>query len=132
MAMNKREKAAFQRLEILAALRWTPKVDPDLPIPTEGHTQGWRASVLTSSSGDAVTTVIDGSVRRSWSEPNRNGHGEHTEESRLYAGGWRGVALYSTELLAWKALRHGLELEYAANLSRIDKRISELEGSKGK
>ena len=110
MAMTKAEKAELQglrdRLALVSALRWTEAVAPDLPAPAYGEpaTSGWDRDGL-----------------RSWSESHRHGSGPAPEPGR--SGYQRGRALYSSKLLALRAMRHKVELECAARLAQVDKMI---------
>ncbi len=109
--MNKKEQAQVQelkrKLSTLAALRWTDEVLPDLPIPicSPHITKGWetcynRVVPSLSSSVYHKTDSWDEAKNGGWSQGPRN--------------------LYSTKLLALKALRHEKELQFAEELARID------------
>lgn len=115
MAMTKKEKAEFEaailQAKTLAALRWTEPVAPDLPVPKSFEkTSGWHFNDYNKS------------VMQMWSESVSHGHG--TERDRTISGRQGGKALYSTELLALKALRHAVEREAAAALLKIDDTIA--------
>lgn len=121
MAMTKAEKQRFDALEreltLIRAMRLTEDVPRDIPSPAPGEveyrdlpTQGWlylryRLSVVRAES----TTVSHRT-------------GSVGSESRE---GWaKGPsALYSTKLLALKAMRREVELAHAEELARIDKMI---------
>lgn len=120
MAMTKKERAEFdaaiERAEMLAALRWTNPVVPDVPIPE------WD-KVSTGFSQNAYTMRVE----RMWSRSNLHGIGEY---SPFKHGSQHGRRLYSTELLAWKAMRAELEMRMARELMQIDRKIKTLEDAK--
>jgi hypothetical protein len=113
MAMTKAEKAELQglrdRLALISALRWTELVAPDVLVPAYGEaTSGW--------------------------DYNKHAHRVDVMWSESHASGWgaargrdtasqRGRALYSSKLLALRAMRHAVELECAARLAQVDKMI---------
>jgi len=114
MAMTKKEKAEFdsaiQRANTLAALRWTEPVKKDLPAP-----QGFRESTC----GWDYNTYSC-SIRQMWSECTAHGEGL----ARSSSASQNGRSLFSTKLLALRALRHAIECESAEKLRRIDEQIS--------
>lgn len=115
--MTKKERAEFGaailKAKTLAALRWTGPVAPDLPVPKSFEkTSGWHFNDHNKS------------VMQMWSESIAHGYG--VERNRTISGRQGGKALYSTELLALKALRHAVECEAAAALVRIDDAIAAL------
>jgi hypothetical protein len=120
MAMNKKEKAEFDavilKAETLAALRWTEKVEPDLPIPEwNKSTSGWKFNSYSKS------------VSKMWSEGGSHGSGDGRRAG--YCASQQGIRLYSTKALALKAMRYEVELAAARDLLRIDKMIQdEIEG----
>ena len=104
MAMTKKEKAEvdelISRVNTLAALRWTEEVKPDIPKP-DSHsieTCGWYYLTSIFYGGDKVETA--------WSSS--GAHGTGPSRSCRSQGG---ISLFSTELLALKALRHSVEKE---------------------
>ena len=117
MAMNKKEqaamKAAIDRAELLAALRWTEEVPKDLPPPDFGdsHTSGWYANSYSTVASPA------------WSKRVSHGIGQPEPHPRNSAS-QQGICLYSTKLRALQALRHTVELECAKKLLHIDKQIA--------
>jgi hypothetical protein len=121
MAMTKKEKAAFDeailKAQTLGALRWTSPVAKDLPRPDSWGTatSGW---CFNSYSCD---------VTQAWSEVSAHGYGP--TRSKL-SGVQNGVDLFSTKLLALRALRHAVECESAGKLRKIDAMI-EAEETKG-
>ena len=94
------------------AFRFTPEVPYDLQPPSPGSggkmIKGWDCN----SYSQTVSMMCSSSIH--------HGHG------------WEGTssqnprAMYSTELLAWKALRHELEIEYSQSLADIDAKIENL------
>ena len=119
MAMNKKEQAAFDeailKAETLAALRWTEKVEPDMDIPTSTSNKTAFGYGMNTSTLRAFET---------WSQNGRHSTGRDPNK----IASQNGIKQYSTELLALKALRHALELDYAKNLLAIDKRIERVKG----
>lgn len=126
MAMNKKERGELEEArhdadylpKLAKALRWTDaKPEMDLPKPANGHTTGW--SYFFSSGG---YTGIHGGIIQKWSQCSRHGNGDGTN---LEHGDPNGIALYSTKLLALKALRAEMELAYANELLKIDQQIEQ-------
>lgn len=121
MAMTKKEKAEFDtailKAQTLAALRWTDPVEKDLPVPESGGLiEGWT-----------FNTYIP-EVTQMWSSSYSHGSGLRDEQKFSIQ---QGISLYSTKLLALKAMRHHIECESAEKLRRIDEQIkSELEATK--
>ena len=121
MAMTKKEKAEFEKALMqankLAALRWTDGAVADVPLPDCFNTEskGWAYVASISYGTDRV--------EQAWSSS--CSHGTGTSRS---SGAQGGVKLFSTELLALKALRHVVENECAARLYRIDKMIEKALG----
>lgn len=114
MAMTKKEqaemKAAIDRAETLAAFRWTSPVERDVEIPNDDDSEGWDYNVYTKT------------VSHCWSS--RVSHGAFYNGKKS-SGSQYGIRLYSTKLLALKAMRHEIERNVAADLLRIDRMIEE-------
>lgn len=115
MAMTKAERAEVDalRMELAKALafRCTEPVHPDIPAPKcgEPRTEGWVANPAHTYS----------QVKRAWSEHHMNGLvGCHSRSQN-------GIALFSTEELAWRYVRHALEQEFAAQMVKIDENIAQ-------
>lgn len=113
MAMNKKEQAEFDKLQrqlqTAYALHWTTEVLPDVPPPsngTFGMTTGWLFNTYSNRVAPACSTSINHSF----------GHNDKTDSQ-----GSR--ALYSTKVLALRALRYSLEKQYADALASVDARI---------
>ena len=120
MAMSKKEREAFAELErklrIAVALRWTEMVSPDVPRPGQGFTSGYAFNPY----GLAVD--------RAWSTPVSHGIGYSTpdaQRARGVSGRQNGIALYSSRLLALRAMRHVVEQECAEKLAKIDAMIAD-------
>lgn len=120
MAMNKKEQAEMaalkRQLAVASAFVRTPAVSEDLPPPTpdERHryTHGFSFNTYNKN------------VSEYWSSSVSN-HTENPEEKKGYISGSQGgIALYSTRLLALKALRHAVENEAAKSLADIDMEIA--------
>jgi len=112
MAMTKKEQEQVQelkrKLSTLAALRWTEKVLPDVPPRskfTEGLTTGWLPCYTRVE--PACSSVVSHAIGQT--------HETTSQGSR---------SLYSTKLLALKALRHEMELRFANELAGIDIQIA--------
>lgn len=103
--------AAIEHAETLAALRWTEPVEKDLPIPRENFTSGWNFN------------IYNGTVQQMWSSVVFHGYG--AEPKQECSSSQRGISLFSTKILALKALRHATECEAAEKLRRIDAAIAE-------
>jgi hypothetical protein len=118
MALNLKEKAEFARLQaevrIARALRWSEPVARDLPAPrlSGNVSQGWDYNIHTCK----VEPAWSSSIYHGWGEYIR---GESPRSQYSFA-------LYSTELLALRALRCELERKAAEALAAIDARIEKL------
>ena len=114
MAMNKAEKALVEELRVQVALRWTAPVIPDVPPPSGDAVQRLSKGFLfcgeTSSMGGAVDKACSSSVHHSIGRDDQttSQHSRH---------------LYSTRLLALRALRYATEKYCAGLLRRIDAQI---------
>lgn len=127
MAMTKKEREAMdaliERVELVAALRWTEGVEKDVPAPQPGehgtrYTEGWDFNVYSKE------------IWRYWSTSVSHGKGDAPKSGERYtSGSQNGRRLYSSELLAAKALRHALEKEAAAKLLDVDRRIAQLKSA---
>jgi adenosylmethionine-8-amino-7-oxononanoate aminotransferase len=115
MSMTKKEQAEFDRvvdeLRLVAALRWTEApAGPDVPPPSAfGLTLGYLPIAVGSDSA-RVSEACSSAVS----------HGlTHTKTTTQHP-----MALYSTRLMALRALRHKVELRCARQLADIDKQIT--------
>lgn len=121
MAMNKKEKAELdklkQELRLAKALRWTVPIEPDVspPPPFTEMKRGWLYN-------DYITSAR---VEPACASSHFHAFGQ---TDRTTTQGTR--SLFSSRLLALKALRHRLELKCAEILAKIDKDIEEIEGDK--
>lgn len=120
MAMNKKEQAEMaalkKQLAVASAFVRTPAVEKDLPPPefaaTIKYTHGFDINMHSKS----VLEYWSGSVST---------HTENPEFKKGYMSGSQGgIALYSTRLLALKALRHAVENQAAESLAKIDMQIA--------
>ena len=118
MAMTKKEQAEVaalkNRLSTLAALRWTEAVDPDIPIPDgTGLAKGW----LFNGYGvwPRAEKACSSSVYHSFGSDDKTS----TQGARQ---------LYSTKLLALKAMRHEIEIQCAKKLLSVDLQIAAEKG----
>lgn len=111
MAMNKKEQKELEDAKIAAALRWTAPVAPDVNPPSPMH-PGERLSkgFLFNAHSREVRPSCSSSISHSYGR-----------DDKTTSQGAR--ALYSTRLLALKALRHECEKQFAEILRIIDKRI---------
>jgi hypothetical protein len=111
--MTKKEQAAMQaaidRAELLAALRWTAPVEPDVMPPKEGYSEGWA---FNSHSG-----VID----QRWSTSVFHGSGPAPKQGRHLSATQGPQRLFSTKEKAIAALRHATETKAAYDLLKIDR-----------
>jgi len=105
MAMNKKEQAIVEDLKVRCALRFTETVELDVGIPKydEPDTKGF----LMNSYALRVTPACSSSIG-------------HSSTSNERTTSQKGVELYSTKLLALKAMRNELEYRLAIELRRID------------
>jgi hypothetical protein len=114
MVMNKKEQSEMDELRkqlyIARALRFTEFVEKDVsPDDWSKLTIGWTYN------------AYNGKVSESCSTTNYHAIGR-TDKTNTQ----RGIEMYSTELLAYKALRYEMEQKFANELSEIDKKIDEL------
>ena len=125
--MTKKQEAEFaalaEQVRLIRALRWSryEPVEPDLLKP-QGYveyTEGFGHNVHCLSQYGSAAPVYP-----MWSECVSHGTGSHAKRS---GGTQGGKALYSTRLLALRALRYEAELQAANSLARIDRMIEEEE-----
>jgi len=121
MAMTKKERAEFDaaitKANLLAALRWTEEVKKDVPAPgyDDKETSGWDFNISTRT----VFEEWSGSVT----------HGRMPKNKAFASQDSK--SLFSTKLLALRAMRHSIEKEVAWRLLAVDKLIAaELENLK--
>jgi hypothetical protein len=114
MAMNKAEKELVEELKLKNALRWTAPVNPDVPIPESCTSQlslGWLPIAAMSDSARVESACSSA--------------GSHGVGSWVKTSSQQPRALYSTKLLALKALRYQVECNCAKLLRRIDAMIEQ-------
>ena len=117
MAMTKKEKDAYEAALTAAALRTTADVKTDVTPPAGSDAElskGW-AVVAETSEYARVEVACSSSIYHSI------GKQDKTDSQRP-------KHLYSTKLLALKALRRAVEKRAAEQLRRVDRMIEE-EGS---
>lgn len=116
MAMNKTEKAALEAALTEASLRRTSPVEPDVPPPGAGSKVGELTKgflpVAEMSDSARVETACSSSVY-------------HSTRSQTKTDSQGARPLYSTKLLALRALRYKVESECAKRLRSIDRMIEE-------
>lgn len=124
MAMNKTERAALElaqtELGIAYALRWSDltTIKPDVPPPKSGGslgalTKGWLYNDYSGFVMPACSSSLHHAI---------GNVGDKRPPPKTTSQGPR--ALYSTEVLALKALRQALERKYAESLASVDRRIA--------
>lgn len=119
MAMNKTEQAMVadlrRQLREAKAMRFTEPVPTDVAIPQAGLAKGWMFNdYIQNPRVDVACT--------SWTS-HSFGNDQETKSKRP-------MRLYSTRLLALRALRHAMEKQCAGLLAGIDEQI-ESEIAKG-
>lgn len=123
MSMTKKEQQEVQdlkrRLSVLAALRWTDEVLEDVPIPQ--YNEPLSVGYLTGFAGSDRPSV---DVACSSSISHARGRTDKTTSQQP-------LRLYSTRLLALKALRHEMELYFAEKLASVDIQIAAEKGLSG-
>lgn len=133
MAMTKKEKEHWrmllEKVEIIAALRWSDNVEPDLS-PEKDIEKDQINGIYSSNkyiSGFIYNSYAK-SVEEWWSSRIYSGPGlEMPEKLGIYSR--KPSRLFSTKLLALRALRYDLCRRFARELWEIDKRIEQEEGS---
>ena len=113
MAMNKAEKEIVEQLKLQLSLRWTQPVDKDVPVPTEPLKLS-KGFMFLGTQGDFSRVQVACSSSCSHSV----GQNDKTISQR-------GIELFSTRILALKAMRHEVEKHCAYLLRRVDKQIEE-------
>ena len=107
------------KLRVTAALRWTEPVEPDVmpPTPTEPFL------TLTYGYGFNKHSLR---IMKGISSSGARAFGDMDKPFPKSTTTHHPVSLYSTERLAWKAMRHEVEKECAERLAAIDRRLDEL------
>lgn len=109
MGMTKKEQALVEELKMKMALRWTEKVEPDIPPPKTYDEELSKGFIFNAYAG----TVSRGCSSNIY-------HSVHSDkETNSHDSIW----LYSSRKLALRAMRHEMELQYARKLREIDKQI---------
>ena len=121
MAMTKNEqaemKAAIDRADTLAALRWTAPVRRDVDVPKDGYSEGW----------DYIAGKLE--VFIGWSSIVSHGTGPAPQAGERRSASQQPRRYYSTQVLALAAMRHEIEQKAAADLLKIDRQIAALQES---
>ena len=115
MAMNKKEQAFVESLQLMIALRFTCPVEPDIDIPKVGG----LVSGFTFNSHSKRVTESCSSI---------HSHSTCNDETRSKGP----IRQYSTKLLAYKAMRYEVEVRCAKQLLFIDSVILQLELDNGR
>lgn len=122
MTMNKKEQAEFAAAKkavfVARALNWTEPVECDVKVPKRGETRGYLFNTYNQSIMHALSNEVHHAVSYIDGAPPTKTSSQNPTE------------MYSTELLALRALRHAVECESAEKLAKIDMQISE-ERAKG-
>jgi len=107
MAMNKKEKAYVEKLETLAALRHTDGAEKDVLPPlvsfSDELTKGYTFNSYAKRVDESCSSFMSHS---------KNGNTKTTSKGS--------ISMFSTETLAYKAMRKELELRCAKELRAID------------
>lgn len=117
MAMTKKEaeavRLALEKARILGALRFTSPVECDVPRP--GHEPGAPKQTQGFDFNAYGKRVWIG-----WSTSVSHGEGVIDPDGNSRSGSKNGRDMFSSKLLALKAMRCQLEQEYAKSLAKID------------
>lgn len=116
--MAKQTKQQREAEALHAALRWTDRIERDMPVPSQGIISGWEHNVYSATE----TQIGKSMVYPAWSSSNAHGKGRFPGDSEWKDEGGR--ALYSSKLLALRGLRNDAERWFAETLRKIDKCIS--------
>lgn len=110
MAMNKKEKEMVEDLKVRCSLRLTEPVFPDVEIPKydEPDTKGFMMNSYSMRVDKACSSA--------------HGHCSTGDDKTTSQGG---IKIFSTKLLALKAMRSEVEIRIAKELRKIDKMIEE-------
>ena len=117
MAMTKKERAdmnaAIDRAETRVALRWTWPVERDVMPPERGgYTEGWDFNAYSML------------VWQGWSSSVSHGKGPAPIDGRHYSGSQNSRRMFSTKEKALQAMRHEMEMKFAADLRKVDRQIA--------
>lgn len=119
MAMNKKEQAELAEAKKTAllnrALRWTDPVERDVPPPSGGamgYVNGYDFNEYRLEAFKA------------WSGTVSHGKGHVESEVGYRSGSQNSMSLYSTPILALRAMRNRIEMEAAQQLAKIDAMIA--------
>ena len=115
MAMNKKEQAEFDAAKkaviVARALNWSEPVEPNMPAPRHGEEiTGYLPHAYCGTFLYARSSSI--------------GHATSRDEMPKRTSTQNARSLYSTKLLALRAVRYQVELECAKKLADIDIQIA--------
>lgn len=117
MAMTKKEIAAFAELQkdlvVARAWRRTEPVMRDLSVPRNGEISGW------------IFNLHSKRVEPAWSGFTCHGRGYATRKEARGSASQNGIALFSSKLLALRAMRYEAEEEAVRMLAEIDAQIAD-------
>lgn len=120
MAMNNKEQAEMaalkKQLAVASAFVRTPAVAKDVPPPEPSGKRDY--------SHGFNFNAYNGTTEEYWSSCNTHYTSNPVGKTGYISGRQEGIALYSTRLLALKALRHAVENEAAESLAKIDIQIA--------
>jgi len=106
MAMNKKEQAMVEDLKVMCALHFTNIIELDVEIPKPFANELSKGFMMNEYSY-RVTKACSSSI----------GHSTSGDEKTTSQ---KGIKLYSTKMLALKAMRNAIELKCAKELRNID------------
>jgi hypothetical protein len=114
--MNKKEQAYIEELHTRLALRWTGPVEKDVPPPI------WKPGVFNELLKGFTFNSYSLAVNESCSSSIH--HSTHDSTKTTTQGA---IHMFSSRMLALKAMRHQVEKECASRLRQIDKMIEKEE-----
>ena len=109
MAMNKKEQALIEELLTVSALRYTADVEKDVPVPEPCSNKTSRGFIFYGEGSDSsrIEEIESTSI-------------SHCTAGTKFSGSQGGRSLYSTRLLALRALRRAVEKVSAKRLRDVD------------
>jgi hypothetical protein len=111
MAMNKKEQALIEELLTVSALRYTADVEKDVPVPEPCSNKTSRGFIFYGEGSDSSRIEEIESTSISHCTAGTKFSGSHSHGGR---------SLYSTRLLALRALRRAVEKVSAKRLRDVD------------
>lgn len=116
--MNKKEQAAFDQakldLAVVRALRWSPEtiIEPDVEPPD---------SLTKITTGFLFNSYAEGRIEEAWSRTMSHGIGKPPEGRGT--GSQNARRLYASKVLALRAMRCEMEMQFARILAGVDAKI---------